>query len=371
MQMFYTLITCRTKEGWTVCRCFIHLLPAGRKKDGLYVDVLYTYYLQDTRRIDCMQMIYTLIICRTQEGLTVCRCFYTLITCRTQEGQTVCRCFIHLLSAGHKKDRLYVDALYTYYLKDKRRIDCMQMFYTLITCRTQEGLTVCRCFIHLLPAGQKKDGLYVDVLYTYYLQDKRRIDCMQMFYTLNTCRTQEVQTVCRCFIHLLPAGQKKDGLYVDVLYTYYLQDTRRMDCMQMLYTLITCGTQEGQTVCRCFIHLLPAGHKKDRLYVDVLYTYYLQDTRRIDCMQMFYTLNICRTQEGLTVCICFIHLLPVGHKKDGLYVDVLYTYYLQDTRRIDCMQMFYTLNICRTQDGWTVCRCFIHLLSVGHKKDGL
>ena len=45
----------------------------------------------------------------------------------------------------------------------------------------------------------------------------------------------------------------------------------------------------------------------------------------------------CWTQEGLTVCRCFIHLLPVGHKKDGLYVDVLYTYYLQDTRRIDCM----------------------------------
>ena len=166
----------------------------------------------------------------------------------------------------------------------------MQMFYTLITCRTQEGQTVCRCFIHLLPAGHKKDRLYVDVLYTYYLQDTRRIDCMQMFYTLITCRTQEGWTVCRCFIHLLPAGHKKDGLYVDVLYTYYLQDTRRMDCMQ--------------------------------------YTYYLQDIRRIDCMQMLYTLITCRTQEGLTVCRCFIHLLPVGHKKDGLYVDVLYTYYL-------------------------------------------
>ena len=132
--------------------------------------------------------------------------------------------------------------------------------------------------------------------------------------------------------------------------------------MQMFYTLITCRTQEGLTVCRCFIHLLPAGHKKDGLYVYVLYTYYLQDTRRMDCIQMFYTLNICRTQEGLTVCICFIHLLPVGHKKDGLYVDVLYTYYLQDTRRIDCMQMFYTLITCRTQEGLTVCSCFIYLL---------
>ena len=192
----------------------------------------------------------------------------------------------------------------------------MQMFYTLITCRTQEGWTVCRCFIHLLPAGHKKDRLYVDVLYTYYLQDTRRIDCMQMFYTLIICRTQEGLTVCICFIHLLPAGQKKDGLYVDVLYTYYLQDTRSIDCMQMFYTLITCRTQEGQTVCRCFIHLLSEGHKKDRLYVDVLYTYYLPDTRRMDCMYMFYTLIICRTQEGWTVCRCFIHLISAGHKKD-------------------------------------------------------
>ena len=155
----------------------------------------------------------------------------------------------------------------------------MQMFYTLITCRTQEGLTVCRCFIHLLPARHKKDRLYVDVLYTYYLQDTRRMDCMQMCYTLITCRTQEGWTVCRCFIHLLPVGHKKDGLYADALYTYYLQDTR-IDCMQMFYTLITCRTQEGQT------------------------------------MQMFYTLITCRTQEGLTVCRCFIHLLPVGNKKD-------------------------------------------------------
>ena len=156
----------------------------------------------------------------------------------------------------------------------------MQMFYTLITCRTQEGLTVCRCFIHLLPARHKKDRLYVDVLYTYYLQDTRRMDCMQMCYTLITCSTQEGSTVCRCFIHLLPVGHKNDGLYADVLYTYYLQDTRRIDCMQMFYTLITCRTQEGQT------------------------------------MQMFYTLITCRTQEGLTVCRCFIHLLPVGNKKD-------------------------------------------------------
>ena len=295
--------------------------------------------------------------------------FYTLNICRTQEGQTVCRCFIHLLPAGHKKDRLYVDVLYTYYLQDTRRIDCMQMFYTLITCRTQEGLTVCRCFIHLLPAGHKKDRLYVDVLYTYYLQDTRKIDCMQMFYTLITCRTQEGWTVCRCFIHLLPAGHKKDRLYVDVLYTYYLQDTRRIDCMQMFYTLIICRTQEGLTVCICFIHLLPAGQKKDGLYVDVLYIYYLQDTRSIDCMQMFYTLITCRTQEGQTVCRCFIHLLSEGHKKDRLYVDVLYTYYLPDTRRMDCMYMFYTLIICRTQEGWTVYRCFIHLISAGHKKD--
>ena len=168
MQMFYTLITGRTQEGLTVCRCFIHLLSVGHKKDGLYVDVLYTYYLQDTRRIDCMQMFYTLITCRTQEGQTM-QMFYTLITCRTQEGWTVCRCVIHLLPVGHKKDGLYVDVLYTYYLQDIRRIDCMQMLYTLITCRTQEGLTVCRCFIHLLPVGHKKDGLYVDVLYTYYL----------------------------------------------------------------------------------------------------------------------------------------------------------------------------------------------------------
>jgi hypothetical protein len=43
------------------------------------------------------------------------------------------------------------------------------------------------------------------------------------------------------------------------------------------------------TVCRCFIHLLPVGHKKDRLYVDVLYTYYLQDTRRIDYVDVLYT----------------------------------------------------------------------------------
>ena len=186
LQMFYTLITCRTQEGLTVCICFIHLLPAGQKKDGLYVDVLYIYY------------------CKTQEVLTV-------------------RCFIHLLSEGHKKDRLYVDVLYTYqdtrwtgydcmqmfytlYLQDTRRIDCMYMFYTLITCRTQE-----------------------DVLYTYYLQDTRRIDCMQMFYTLITCRTQEGWTV------------------------------------KMFYTLITCRTQEGLTVCRCFIHLLSVGHKKDGL----------------------------------------------------------------------------------------------------------
>ena len=188
--------------------------------------------------------------------------FYTLIICRTQEGLTVCRCFIHLISAEHKTDGLYVYVLYTYYLQDTRRMDCKQMFYTLITCRTQEGLTVCRCFIHLLSAGHKKD------------------DCMQMFYTLNICRTQ------------------------------------RMDCKQMFYTLITCRTQKGLTVCRCFIHLLPAGHKKDGLYVDVLYIYYLQNTRRIDCMQMFYTLITCRTQEGLTVCRCFIHLLPAGHKKD-------------------------------------------------------
>ena len=207
----------------------------------------------------------------------------------------------------------------------------MQMFYTLITCRTQEGQTVCRCFIHLL-----------------YLQDTRRIDCMQMFYTLITCRTQEGLTVCRCFIHLLPAGHKKDRLYVDVLYTYYLQDTRRIDCMQMFYTLITCRTQEGLTVCRCFIHLLPAGHKKDRLYVDVLYTYYLQDTRRIDCMQMFYTLIICRTQEGLTVCRCFIHLLP--RTQEGQTVCRCFIHLLSEGRRIDCMQMFYTPDLL-----WTVC----------------
>ena len=305
--------------------------------------------------MDCLQMFYTLITCRTQEGWTVCRCFIHLISVQQSfihktQGWTVCRCFIHLLLhkkdglfvefytliTGHKKDGLYVYVLYTYYLQDTRRMDCMQMFYTLITCRTQEGLTVCRCFIHLLPVGHKKDGLYVDVLYTYYLQDTRRIDCMQMFYTL-------------------------------IIYTY--QDTRRMDCMQMFYTLIICRTQEGLTVCRCFIHLLPAGHKKDGLYVDVLYIYYLQDTRRIDCMQMFYTLITCRTQEGLTVCRCFIHLLPAGHKKDRLYVDVLYTYYLQDTRRMDCMQMCYTLITCTTQEGSTVCRCFIHLLPVGHKKD--
>ena len=294
----------------------------------MYVDVfIHLLPVEDTRRIDCMQMFYTLIICKDTRRIDCMQMFYTLITCRTQEGWTVCRCFIHLLSEGHKKDRLYVDVLYTYYLQDTRRMDCMQMFYTLIICRTQEGWTVCRCFIHLLPAGHKKDRLYVLTV------GHKKDDCMQMFYTLITCRTQEGLTVCRCFIHLLPAGHKKDRLYVDVLYTYYLfQDTRRIDCMQMLlimqmfYTLIICRTQEGCMTC--------IGHKKDGLYVDVLYTYYLQDTRRIDCMQMF-----------------------------------LYTYYLQDTRRMDCMQMFYTFITCRTQEGLTVCRCFIHLLPVGHKKD--